>query len=80
MSAPGQGPREVLEAWAAAVRTADVEPVADGGRRGRRRLRTRRPAGGPGRRGGVDVRLTVGLRREGGRWLITHGHHSLPAG
>lgn len=25
------------------------------------------------------VRLTVGLRKIGGRWLITHEHHSVPA-
>ena len=25
------------------------------------------------------LRLTVGLRREGGRWLVSHEHHSFPA-
>jgi uncharacterized protein (TIGR02246 family) len=25
------------------------------------------------------LRLTVGLRREGGRWVIAHEHHSFPA-
>ena len=25
------------------------------------------------------LRLTVGLRKEGGRWLVSHEHHSLPA-
>jgi ketosteroid isomerase-like protein len=25
------------------------------------------------------LRLTVGLRKEGGRWLIAHEHHSFPA-
>ncbi|NEM06394.1 YybH family protein [Geodermatophilus normandii] len=29
---------------------------------------------------GFRVRLTVGLRRVEERWLITHEHHSLPAG
>jgi ketosteroid isomerase-like protein len=29
---------------------------------------------------GFRVRLTVGLRRVEGRWLITHEHHSVPAG
>lgn len=29
---------------------------------------------------GFDVRLTVGLRRVDGRWLVTHEHHSVPAG
>ena len=24
------------------------------------------------------LRLTVGLRREGGRWVVTHEHHSFP--
>jgi ketosteroid isomerase-like protein len=33
------------------------------------------PAGGEG----FDVRLTVGLRRVEGRWLISHEHHSVPA-
>ncbi|MGY1794542.1 YybH family protein [Geodermatophilus sp. SYSU D00525] len=28
---------------------------------------------------GFDVRLTVGLRRVDGRWLVTHEHHSVPA-
>jgi uncharacterized protein (TIGR02246 family) len=26
------------------------------------------------------VRLTVGLRREDGRWLVAHEHHSVPTG
>jgi len=25
------------------------------------------------------LRLTVGLRKEGGRWVISHEHHSFPA-
>jgi uncharacterized protein (TIGR02246 family) len=29
----------------------------------------------PGRR----LRLTVGLRKEGGRWVVAHEHHSFPA-
>jgi ketosteroid isomerase-like protein len=24
------------------------------------------------------LRLTVGLRKEGGRWVVTHEHHSFP--
>ena len=28
----------------------------------------------------LPVRLTIGLRREGGRWLVTHERHSVPAG
>jgi uncharacterized protein (TIGR02246 family) len=24
------------------------------------------------------LRLTIGLRRQGGRWLVTHEHHSFP--
>ena len=27
---------------------------------------------------GVRLRLTVGLRREGGRWVVAHEHHSFP--
>lgn len=27
----------------------------------------------------LDVRLTVGLRRRDGQWLITHEHHSVPS-
>jgi ketosteroid isomerase-like protein len=34
---------------------------------------------GPADGEGFDVRLTVGLRRVEGRWLITHEHHSLPS-
>jgi uncharacterized protein (TIGR02246 family) len=26
------------------------------------------------------LRLTIGLRKEGGRWLVTHEHHSFPLG
>jgi uncharacterized protein (TIGR02246 family) len=25
------------------------------------------------------LRLTIGLRKEGGRWVVTHEHHSFPA-
>ena len=28
---------------------------------------------------GLDIRLTVGLRKIEGRWTITHEHHSVPA-
>jgi ketosteroid isomerase-like protein len=27
----------------------------------------------------LDFRLTVGLRKIGGRWTVTHEHHSVPA-
>jgi ketosteroid isomerase-like protein len=27
----------------------------------------------------LDFRLTVGLVRRSGRWLIAHEHHSIPA-
>jgi uncharacterized protein (TIGR02246 family) len=27
----------------------------------------------------IRLRLTVGLRKEGGRWLVSHEHHSFPA-
>jgi ketosteroid isomerase-like protein len=30
-------------------------------------------------RQGLDFRLTVGLRKIGGQWTITHEHHSVPA-
>jgi uncharacterized protein (TIGR02246 family) len=36
----------------------------------------------PGPDGGqkaLDFRLTVGLRKVAGRWLVTHEHHSIPA-
>ena len=26
----------------------------------------------------LRLRLTVGLRKEGGRWVVTHEHHSFP--
>lgn len=32
-----------------------------------------------GRRVPLDFRLTVGLRKVGGRWTVVHEHHSLPA-
>lgn len=28
---------------------------------------------------GSRLRLTIGLRKEGGRWVVTHEHHSFPA-
>ena len=27
----------------------------------------------------LDFRLTVGLRKVGGRWTVVHEHHSIPA-
>jgi len=33
--------------------------------------------GGP--TGELDFRLTVGLRKVGGRWTVVHEHHSIPA-
>jgi ketosteroid isomerase-like protein len=27
----------------------------------------------------LDFRLTVGLRKIDGRWVVTHEHHSIPA-
>jgi ketosteroid isomerase-like protein len=35
--------------------------------------------GADGARRGLDFRLTSGLRKVGGRWIITHEHHSVPA-
>jgi ketosteroid isomerase-like protein len=32
-----------------------------------------------GRREPLDFRLTMGLRKVGGRWRVTHEHHSLPS-
>jgi ketosteroid isomerase-like protein len=34
---------------------------------------------GPPEPGGFPFRLTVGLRKIGGDWRITHEHHSVPA-
>ncbi|HET8965236.1 MAG TPA: nuclear transport factor 2 family protein [Candidatus Acidoferrum sp.] len=28
----------------------------------------------------LEFRLTIGLRKVGGQWTITHEHHSIPAG
>jgi ketosteroid isomerase-like protein len=28
----------------------------------------------------IDFRWTTGLRKRDGRWVITHEHHSVPAG
>ncbi len=27
----------------------------------------------------LDFRLTIGLRKIGGRWIVMHEHHSIPA-
>jgi uncharacterized protein (TIGR02246 family) len=35
--------------------------------------------GANGEHKGLDFRLTVGLRKINGRWVITHEHHSVPA-
>ena len=35
--------------------------------------------GADGERQGLDFRLTIGLRKIGGRWTTTHEHHSVPA-
>lgn len=32
-----------------------------------------------GKREALEFRLTIGFRKIGGRWRITHEHHSLPA-
>jgi uncharacterized protein (TIGR02246 family) len=32
-----------------------------------------------GTRSELDFRLTIGLRKIGGQWLVTHEHHSIPA-
>jgi|SRR5215213_3107267 len=31
------------------------------------------------KRPGLRLRLTLGLRKEGGRWVVAHEHHSFPA-
>jgi ketosteroid isomerase-like protein len=36
-------------------------------------------AGSPAVQGGFPFRLTIGLRKIGGDWCITHEHHSVPA-
>jgi uncharacterized protein (TIGR02246 family) len=35
--------------------------------------------GANGEQIGLDFRLTIGLRKIDGRWIITHEHHSIPA-
>lgn len=35
-------------------------------------------ADGLARNPGKRLRLTLGLRREGGRWVVSHEHHSFP--
>lgn len=35
--------------------------------------------GPDGVRNGLDFRLTVGLRKVGNQWTVTHEHHSVPA-
>ena len=54
------------------------------GRHGRRRRRVRvraaalRHGGGPCGEPGQRLRLTLGLRKEDGRWVVAHEHHSFP--
>ena len=38
-----------------------------------------RCAGKTGNKSGLDFRLTVGLRKIGDQWVVTHEHHSIPA-
>lgn len=38
-----------------------------------------RCAGKSENQAGLDFRLTVGLRKIGDQWVITHEHHSMPA-
>ena len=35
--------------------------------------------GADGERHGLEFRLTIGLRKIGDQWTITHEHHSVPA-
>lgn len=37
------------------------------------------PPSGPPVPGGFPFRLTIGLKKIGGEWRITHEHHSVPA-
>jgi ketosteroid isomerase-like protein len=32
-----------------------------------------------GKRRALEFRLTIGLRKIGGRWIVMHEHHSIPA-
>jgi uncharacterized protein (TIGR02246 family) len=34
---------------------------------------------GSGKRSKLEFRLTIGLRKIGGRWIVMHEHHSIPA-
>jgi uncharacterized protein (TIGR02246 family) len=38
-----------------------------------------RCAGKTENKSGLDFRLTVGLRKIGDQWVVTHEHHSIPA-
>ena len=38
-----------------------------------------RCAGKKDNESGLDFRLTVGLRKTGDQWIVTHEHHSIPA-
>jgi ketosteroid isomerase-like protein len=33
-----------------------------------------------GERMELEFRLTIGLRKVGGQWIVLHEHHSIPAG
>jgi ketosteroid isomerase-like protein len=32
-----------------------------------------------GERSELEFRLTIGLRKNAGQWILMHGHHSIPA-
>jgi ketosteroid isomerase-like protein len=61
--------RELIERWAAAVRANDLATALL--RCGTEEDLTNDPDN--------RLRLTVGLRNEGGRWVVSHEHHSFPA-
>ncbi len=81
--------RELIGRWAEAVHRGDLDevladhagdilmfdvPPSHGGVRGLRCGTAADHAADPGRR----LRPTIGLRNEGGRWLVAHEHHSFP--
>ena len=82
MATDEQDIRGLIERWVPAVHRGDLDDVL--GRPCHRHRDVRRAAAVPGRardRRLADkpesrLRLSLGLRKQDGRWVVTHEHHS----
>ena len=78
--------RMLVEEWAAAVWRQDLDgilrahaPEIVAGSEVALAIALMRCAGKAAEDADLDFRLTVGLRKVGGRWTVVHEHHSVPA-